>query len=477
MYLLRPALRRLEVGHHSNRTNVFSRLSKKADYCEQLPSSLYMNDFAFRKRYLLWLEVQLGIHDKAQWYSVNAQQILCKTGSRNFLNHYQGSLPRALMEIFCNEFSWKRWLFTWERVPKYFWTVEAHRREYIEWLSKVLNIEKLDQWYSIKRNDILRNHGKTFLEYYDRSLQNALSELYPEHSWKPWLFSHAKLGFWKEKSNRKSFFDWLFKELNLQRMENWYSVKVRQVIDHGGGGMLVVCYGNSLQRALLDCFPEFQWNWRDFGRIGDCISLFPCLDQYHQKGEHQSLLFRSLSKKTGMNQSSRTTISNCQLYLYTMLYHLFPNQEIICNYRHPQLLFSSSNQRMELDIFFPLDSLAIEYQGENHYRWTTRFGSPTYRKRRDQMKREKCGTLGLTFVEIPYWWNQRLPSLMMHIGKHRPDLADRFAILYGSFPSEPSLSVRKRTTRSKHVSRSGAVISDEYSYAFTRTIHKWADRK
>ena len=92
-------------------------------------------------------------------------------------------------------------------------------------------------------------------------------------------------------------------------------------------------------------------------------------------------------------------------------------------FRHPELTYQSTNSPMELDIFLPSVSLAIEYQGEQHYRWHFIFGSPQLQQWRDTEKKEACNKAGITLVEIPFWWNRSLASLAATIKEQRPGKA------------------------------------------------------
>ncbi len=76
---------------------------------------------------------------------------------------------------------------------------------------------------------------------------------------------------------------------------------------------------------------------------------------------------------------------------------------------------------MELDIFFPSLSLAVEYQGEYHYR-DSYLSSSEAVKRRDQHKREYCAAYGITLIEIPYWWEQTTSYLKNVLKIKRPDV-------------------------------------------------------
>lgn len=41
---------------------------------------------------------------------------------------------------------------------------------------------------------------------------------------------------------------------------------------------------------------------------------------------------------------------------------------------------------------------------------------------RDQAKKAQCQELGITLIEIPYWWDRSKTSLLATIHQYRPDL-------------------------------------------------------
>ena len=57
---------------------------------------------------------------------------------------------------------------------------------------------------------------------------------------------------------------------------------------------------------------------------------------------------------------------------------------------------------MELDIFAPQLNLALEYQGEQHYKTIYSLGDLTQVSLRDEEKREACLRAGITLIEVPY---------------------------------------------------------------------------
>jgi hypothetical protein len=56
---------------------------------------------------------------------------------------------------------------------------------------------------------------------------------------------------------------------------------------------------------------------------------------------------------------------------------MFPAATVHMNYRHPDIRFSVSRMKMEFDIFVPEYSLALEYQGEQHFQYSTLWGDKT----------------------------------------------------------------------------------------------------
>ena len=86
-----------------------------------------------------------------------------------------------------------------------------------------------------------------------------------------------------------------------------------------------------------------------------------------------------------------------EIMLYKTVCALFAPMQVVRNYRGREL------ERLEIDIWIPDLKLAIEFQGEQHYKSMTHWGGEAgfvRRQENDLRKRELCKLLGYTLVEI-----------------------------------------------------------------------------
>ena len=85
--------------------------------------------------------------------------------------------------------------------------------------------------------------------------------------------------------------------------------------------------------------------------------------------------------------------------LYRSIREMFPNHRVLRE-ASPEWL-----GRLRIDIYVPELKLAIEHQGEQHFRPVSAFGGEQAHQRgiqRDEIKREKCAQNGVELVEVRY---------------------------------------------------------------------------
>jgi len=70
---------------------------------------------------------------------------------------------------------------------------------------------------------------------------------------------------------------------------------------------------------------------------------------------------------------------------------------------------------------FPSLSLAFEYQGEHHYLHSI-FGELPKIQNRDDRKKHLSNFIGISLIQVPFWWNRQISSLAETIKYHRPDI-------------------------------------------------------
>lgn len=91
---------------------------------------------------------------------------------------------------------------------------------------------------------------------------------------------------------------------------------------------------------------------------------------------------------------------------------MFPNSEVLTNVRPNWLRNPRTGRNLELDIFLPNESLALEYQGQQHYIYPNRFhhSEEEFRQQifRDVWKRQRCVEEGIDLIIVPYTARQNL---------------------------------------------------------------------
>ena len=85
--------------------------------------------------------------------------------------------------------------------------------------------------------------------------------------------------------------------------------------------------------------------------------------------------------------------------------------EILEDYQHPEIKFPQTKRLVQLDVFIPSQSLAFEYQGEQHYQDIGIFQPSRVYQQQDQQKRALCEKYGIKLIEVPYWWNRTQEGL------------------------------------------------------------------
>jgi len=381
-------------------------------------------DMDNRRRFLEWLGrewLKRKVEEPSDWYHVTFRDVRGAPGGSGFLARYRGSLQRALAELL-PEHHWLPWRFS--STARSWWVSPANRRRYLRWLASALHLRSPDDWYRVRVRDLHRFPGsRGLLSYYHGSLQAALVDLWPRsltlhtpdspmslppdlnmvpsESWQPWLFDQTSTSFWRRRENCCHYLQWLADRLHISRMTDWQKITDTQLYQWKGAWLLRHSGGLT---ALLHQLTT----WSSSSSSSSSTERIP------------NFSLRSPEKTTSNG-------SKPQVALYNFVHRIFPDGiDIEMNCRHPRLLYARSKLPMELDIFVAAYDLVIEYHGEQHFTWNFKFGSPEALRARDEEKRQICERMGLTLLEIPYWWNQRENTFWEETHSHRPDIFEMF---------------------------------------------------
>ena len=177
------------------------------------------------------------------WYNVKYLDIEPAVSSLLHL-HYDGSLVKALQALY-PEKNWQVWKFL--HVPHEFWNDIENQRIFLNWLSKELLIENLDDWYKVNPSKIIENGGTGLLKCYGDSFSKALQAIYPNVA--------------KKTSIQSAHFEKMGEELGVKKMED-VLFSSSQTYEKGGRWLLSQ-YSGSLPKALMSVFPNYNWElWK-----------------------------------------------------------------------------------------------------------------------------------------------------------------------------------------------------------------------
>jgi hypothetical protein len=285
------------------------------------------------------------------------------------------------------------------------WKNQKNVRNFFDSLGLSLNIKDPEDWYQISPSSIIKEGGSNMLRYFKGDYVKALNCAFPECKWMFWKFRRVPRNYWDIEENQLQFFQYLQHQLDITSPEQWRFVSSEQIKQMKGYSFL-----------------------EKVGGLEKMIQKF-CSKIFKEESSFKS-----------------------QNFLLKVTQELFPGKQILSNYKHPLLKYSSSNTSIELDIFLPEISLALEYHGTQHFQHNSLFGECDERILRDQQRRKFCKESGITLIEVPYWWDKSKDSLAHTIHLCRNDLIRRPTIFSSPIPSSPPVAKRQVTRRKQHLS-------------------------
>eukprot|EP01114_Cavostelium_apophysatum_P022496 TRINITY_DN815_c0_g2_i1.p1 TRINITY_DN815_c0_g2~~TRINITY_DN815_c0_g2_i1.p1 ORF type:complete len:558 (+),score=47.03 TRINITY_DN815_c0_g2_i1:36-1709(+) len=429
---------------------ILDEVSKR--FKKRLPAG-YWSNLTNQKQALGVLARQLRIQSWDAWYKVTVDDFH-RHGLGSLLQMHKGSPSKVILAAF-SEHPWDASRFA-THAPQGYWHDLRNQRTFMEQLGKALSISSQDDWYSVAAEDFSAHGGKSVLLLYGGSPSKAVTSIFHEFEWDLNKF-RTTLGFWNNFANHRRFLDKLAQKLNINHWEDWYSIQQHHFFENGGTTLLKK-YGGSPFSLVSSVYPDFPWKRFRFGRVRgsywtselnvreffDYVAAAQhiCAPSEWKKiaaqlikklggsglFKHYGKLHNALRVAYPFAKSSayQTKISRPQQQLLSILQTSFGGPFQV-NYKHPELVHKQGNTKMEFDIWIEEFKMGIEYQGEHHYyQLWERCQDSSIRMFRDEEKIQACSEMGITLVQIPFWWDGSQKQLLSTIGAACPLFLEKY---------------------------------------------------
>ena len=250
----------------------------------------YWKSLENQKKLVDDLGERLGVTELDGWYDISVTKLI-PLGAGSLLQHYNGSLLRLLYAVYPDH-PWDPSKFAAKQ--RNYWTSIETQRNFMDGLGEKLGLRSLDDWYGVSTSQLLPLGADTLLLQYERSLSKLLNSVYPHHPWDLSKFSTKHRNYWSSIENQRKFMDDLGVKLGVRSLDDWYSIRMTQLIPLGAVTVLSR-YGRSLSNLLAAVYPAHPWDPSKF-------SIKP--HDYWSSVDNQRKFMDDLGKKIGVNSDA-----------------------------------------------------------------------------------------------------------------------------------------------------------------------------
>ena len=248
-----------------------------------------------------WMDkmfAKFQLNSLEDWMKISRSQIILNGGRSILYGEFSHDYHKMLSTIYPN-FPWPFSVFPIENNKKnliFFFKSIENQKIFMNYLFKKLNLNKLNDWLGISRNQIILNGGKILLlNYYANDMKELLRSIYPNHQWKFDLnnknVNNIKEYFQSLKNQRK-FMDELSIKFLLNSKDDWLKISRKQ-IKINGGLILLNYYENNMQKLLSSVYPEHHWKFEQLLLINS--------KEYFKSIENQKNFMNDLFNKFKLN--------------------------------------------------------------------------------------------------------------------------------------------------------------------------------
>ena len=316
--------------------------------------------------FLIKIKEKYNLNSPEDWNSIKRKHIKSNGGS-SLLSKY------SIYEIKCMACPEGKSIFNNPPQPAEYWENQENIDKFLSKIKQKYNLQTPEDWNSITQNHIQLNGGSSLLSKY--SMFEIKCMACPEGKS---IFNEPikTAGYWENQENIDKFLSKIKEKYNLKSPEDWKRVSKRQIKQEGGGGLLTKNF-----------FSEIKIKFKN----------------------EEFIPFSKLISEKAHSGSIQKRAS--QRWLFLQIQQLFPHEEIIEDYFHPEIS-RISGANVQFDVFMIERNIAIEYHGKQHYEDIPSGFSPVeIYKQRDVEKQKLCSEHGIQLIVIPYWWDNKIESL------------------------------------------------------------------
>eukprot|EP00026_Physarum_polycephalum_P001070 Phypoly_transcript_01071.p1 GENE.Phypoly_transcript_01071~~Phypoly_transcript_01071.p1 ORF type:complete len:1197 (-),score=193.28 Phypoly_transcript_01071:69-3659(-) len=269
----------------------------------------------------------------SNWYNI-AHKISSAKGYKLVLDHYQGSLIRALVHIYPDI---GLQIHKFEAI---LWAKASNRNFFFDYFAGLMGFDPhvKENWYSVTRDQLSKLKGlKAVLAYHKKSFIRALLSLYPNIGLDKTKFSILPAGYWSNPTNRRHFFDTLARNKNFDPLapENWYSLDKDSFQDNKDLNAVLRYYDGKVEIALVSLYPEigidiskFALNFEKWSKLSKRLQYFKDFAETHNFDPHVPENWYSFSRELQSNKDMHQILTHHKESLPQALIDLFPRLEL-----------------------------------------------------------------------------------------------------------------------------------------------------
>lgn len=233
--------------------DVYPEEAFNARECRTAVPNGYWDCRARRRAFFDSVAAELNILSPADWKRVTTRKIDAMKGA-GLLQKFQGSLKRALEDAYPGV----DWMEHRPHKPAGHWQSRDNRKAFFDSLAKKLNIERLEDWGRVTREEVALHGGGALLTTQYPSLFHALADNYPAFSASAFRFmKQLPRDYWDCDQRVLDFVQFAEPLLNVSTPDDWYRVSYHQIAALSGGSGILTRRGRL--EMLRVAYPSVDW--------------------------------------------------------------------------------------------------------------------------------------------------------------------------------------------------------------------------